>query len=71
MVFKTWDLNFGELGDFTVSEGHEHPLVIINAIVSKVYHGLIYFNSHKGTKVNGYLDHQWHDHINIVKDGQL
>jgi hypothetical protein len=30
MVFKTWDLNFGEPGDFTVSKGHKHPLVSKN-----------------------------------------
>jgi hypothetical protein len=28
-------------------------------------------HSHKGTKANGYLDHQWYDHSDNMKDGQL
>jgi hypothetical protein len=28
-------------------------------------------HSHKGTKTNGYLNHQWYDQTNNVKDGQL
>jgi hypothetical protein len=25
----------------------------------------------RASKVNEYLDHQWYDHINIMKNGQL
>jgi hypothetical protein len=32
--------------------------------------GLLYAHSHKGIKANGYLDCQWYDHSNIVKDMQ-
>jgi hypothetical protein len=36
----------------------------------KVYCGLLYAHSYKGKKTNGYLDRQWYNHTNIVKDGQ-
>jgi len=35
-----------------------------------MYCELLYVHSRKGTKANGYLDYQWYDHIDIVKDGQ-
>jgi hypothetical protein len=35
-----------------------------------MYHGLLYSNSRNNIEANGYLDCQWYDHINIVKDGQ-
>jgi hypothetical protein len=31
---------------------------------------LLYVHFHKGSEANGYLDHQWYDHINTMKDGQ-
>jgi hypothetical protein len=37
----------------------------------KMYCGLSYAHSHKGTKTNGYVDCQWYDHTYTVKDGQL
>jgi hypothetical protein len=30
-----------------------------------------YAHSHKAIKTNGYLDRQWYDHTNTMKDGQL
>jgi len=35
-----------------------------------MYHGLLYIHSCKDTEANGYLDCQWYDHIDTVKDGQ-
>jgi hypothetical protein len=35
-----------------------------------VYHRLLCIHSHKGTEINGYLNCQWFDHNNFVKDGQ-
>jgi hypothetical protein len=32
--------------------------------------GVVICSSHKGTKENGYLNLQWHDHIDIVTNGQ-
>jgi hypothetical protein len=31
----------------------------------------MYVHSHKDTKIDGYLNSQWYDHIDIVKDSQL
>jgi hypothetical protein len=36
-----------------------------------MYRGLLYIHSRKGIKTNGYLNRQWYDHINTMKDGQL
>jgi hypothetical protein len=35
-----------------------------------MYYGLLCVHSYKGTETNGYLDRQWYDHIDIVKNGQ-
>jgi hypothetical protein len=35
-----------------------------------MYWGLLYVNPCKGIETNGYLDCQWYDHIDIVKDWQ-
>jgi len=37
----------------------------------KVCCGLLYIHSYRGTKTNGNLDHQWYDHYDIMKGGQL
>jgi hypothetical protein len=36
-----------------------------------MYHGLLYVHSYKGIEINGYLDCQWYDHTNTMKDGKL
>jgi hypothetical protein len=39
--------------------------------ILKMCHGVLYVHSRRGNETNGYLNRQWYDHINIVKDGQL
>jgi hypothetical protein len=34
-----------------------------------MYCELLYVHSRKGTEENWYLDCQWYDHINTMKDG--
>jgi hypothetical protein len=36
-----------------------------------MYRGLLYVHSCKGIEANGHLNHQWYDHIDIMKNGQL
>jgi hypothetical protein len=34
-----------------------------------MYHGLLYAHPCKGIETNGYLNSQWYDHIDTVKNG--
>ncbi len=43
----------------------------IVVIIFEMYRGLLYVYSCKDTKANGYLDCQWYDHTNAMKDGKL
>jgi hypothetical protein len=62
--------------DVTREKVGELPLNMCSTLQNNSYNDILKYimgydvHSHKGTKTNGYLNHQWYDHINNVKNGQ-